>query len=104
MCVENAFCIVAGADDDAGGGGTSRVAGSVYGVDVIDEEVVVRECGEQDAAFAVPGSGEGGSAGGEDVSSEKGADAVDFSAESGGVVFVAGEGEVRVVEMIRFVC
>ena len=103
MGVENAFGVVAGADYDAGGGGAGGVAGSVYGVDVIDEEVVVRECGEQDAAFGVPGSREGGCAGCEDVSSEKGADAVDFSVESGGVVFVAGKGEVRVVETMRFV-
>ena len=104
MRVKSAFGIVAGADDDAGGGGASGVAGSVYGVDVIDEEAVVRECGEEDAAFAVPGSGEGGCVGGQDVSSEEGADAVDFSAETGGVVFFAGEGEVGVVETIRFVC
>ena len=57
--MKEAFRIVAGTDDDAGGGRAVGIAGSVYGVDVIDDYSIVGESGEQDAAFEVP-RGRGG--------------------------------------------
>ncbi len=60
------------------------------------------ELGDENAAFEIPGDGFGG--GGVDVAADEGADAVDFSVETGGVVWVAREAEVRVVEVLGFVC
>ena len=41
MGVKGAFGIVAGAEDEAGGGGAVGVCGSVYGVDVVEDGFVV---------------------------------------------------------------
>ena len=60
------------------------------------------EFGEENAAFEIPGDGFG--ACGVDVAADEGADAVEFSAETGGVVFVAREAEVRVVEVLGVDC
>lgn len=102
MCVKDAFCIVAGAEDDAGGGRAVGGGSAVYGVDVVDEEFVVGEGGEEDAAFEVPGEGGGG--GGVDVAADEGADAVDFSAKASSIVFIAREAEVGVVEVVGGGC
>ena len=102
MRVEGAFCIVARSEDDSGGGGAVGGGGPVYGVDVVDEEVVVGEGGEEDAAFDVPGYWSGNYW--IDVSTYECADAVDFSTKASGVVFVVGEAEVGVVEVVGGGC
>lgn len=102
--MKDAFRIMSRSEHDAGGGRAVGIAGSVYGVDVIDEGFVMWERGEQDAAFEVPGGREGGCVGCDDVAPDEGADTVDFPGGSGGVVGVAGEGEVGVVEAVGFVC
>ena len=103
MGVEGAFVVVACAEDDAGGGAAVGGGGTVYGVDVVDEGFVVGEGGEEDAAFEVPGERGGGYAR-VYVPADEGADAVDFPTKAGGVVFVAGEAEMGVVEVVGRGC
>ena len=75
------------------------VRGAVDSVDVRDHEPPFRDLEEGDPAFEIPFYGFGRCGLGEYIAACERADAVDFSAEAGGVVSVAGEAKMSVVEV-----
>lgn len=95
--MKSAFPIVAGPDHFPRRGVAVVVRRTVDGVDVRDHKSPCRYFNQQDPAFEVPFHRP--RRGGGDVAAEERADAVEFAPEAGGVVAVAGQAEVGVVEV-----
>lgn len=94
--MKNAFPIVPRAHYFPRHGIAVGVRGAVHSIDVNEDEAPCAYLSEQHAAFEIPFHGLDDGVG--DVAADESADAVYFPAEARGVVFVAGEAEVGVVE------
>ena len=94
--MELPFAVMPGPDYFPRRGVAVVVGGAVHGVNVHDHEILGRKLSDEDAAFEIPRHALDIHV--LEIFADEGADAVDFAAEAGGVVFVDREAEVRFVE------
>lgn len=96
--MELPFTIMPGPDHFSRRGIAVVVGGAVHGVDIHDHKPLSSKLGDEDAAFEVPCNALDVHILLEIFADER-ADAVDLTAEAGGVVFVGREAEVGFVEV-----